>query len=241
MPAKVYSRPTIRADVESTIRKSIENGGWKPGFRLPAERELAGTYGCARMTVRLALRDLEAEGLIIRRHGSGTFVADLNPISSVLTIKDIGKEIVERGHSHHSTLLSRSRIGAGPDIAKAMHVATGTPVFRCEVIHYENSVPIQLEERFVNARLVPDFLALDLESHTVSSYLFERAPLTGAQQVVEAVNADERLAAHLEVALGAALLLVSRQTTSQGEVASVARLYHPGHAYRLLGVFSTDS
>jgi GntR family histidine utilization transcriptional repressor len=241
MPPKVHSHTTIRADVESTIRRAIENGGWKPGFRLPAERELADTYGCARMTVRLALRDLEAEGLIIRRHGSGTFVADLNPISSVLTIKDIRKEIVERGHKHHSTLLSRSKIEADGDIAAAMQVEPGTAVFRCDVIHYENNVPIQLEERFINPNLVPDFLMLDLEAHTVSSYLFERAPLTGAQQVVEAVNADARLAAHLAVALGAALLLVSRRTTSRGQVASVARLYHPGRAYRLLGVFSTDS
>jgi GntR family histidine utilization transcriptional repressor len=241
MPSKVHRPPTIRGDIESIIRKSIEDGGWKPSFRLPAERKLARTHGCSRMTVRLALRDLEAEGLIIRRHGSGTFVADLNPISSVLTIKDIRKEIAERGHRHDSTLLSRSRIEAGPDIAQAMQIAEGSTVFQCDVIHYENGVPIQLEERFVNPRLVPDFLSLDLESHTVSSYLFERAPLTGAQQVVEAVNADVRLAAHLQVVVGAALLLVSRRTTSQGEVASVARLYHPGQAYRLLGVFSTDS
>lgn len=240
MRLKAVGHTTIHADVKATLRGVIEDGGWRPGFRLPAERELAGEYRCARMTVRRALRDLEAEGLIVRRHGSGTFVADLNPISNVLMIKDIRKEIIERGHKHLSTLLSRSTIEAGNAIAEVMRIEPGTAIFRCEVIHCENGVPIQFEERFVNPALVPDFLTLDLEAHTASSYLFERAPLTGAEQVVEAVNADAALAMRLGVMPGAALLLVSRRTMSQGMVASVARLYHPGHAYRLLGAFSTD-
>ena len=241
MPPQAAVHTTIHADVRSTIRSAIEDGGWKPGFRLPAERELVETYKCARMTVRRALQDLEAEGLIVRRHGSGTFVADLQPISNVLTVKDIHEEIVGRGHRHHSTMLSRSSIKAGSAIAEAMRLAPRTAVFACEVIHYENGVPIQFEERFVNPAVVPDFLTLDLETHTASSHLFARAPLTAAEQVVEAVNADAAMAGHLNVAPGAALLRVSRRTLSQGKVASIARLYHPGHAYRLIGEFSTGS
>ena len=241
MAPQAQAHTTIHADVRSAIRSAIEDGGWKPGFRLPAERDLVRKYDCARMTVRRALQDLEAEGLIVRRHGSGTYVADLQPISNVLKVKDIHDEILERGHKHHSRLLARSRMKAGAGIAEAMRLRPGAGVFRCEVIHYENGVPIQYEERFVNPAVVPDFLALDLTFHTASSHLFERAPLTAAEQVVEAVNADDALAGHLNVEVGAALLRVSRRTISQGQVASIARLYHPGHAYRLIGVFSADS
>ncbi len=211
----------------------------KAGFRLPAERELAGSYGCARMTVRRALRDLEAEGLIVRRRGSGTFVVDLNPISNVLTIKDICKEIAERGHKHHSILLSRSKIegwhvrcGGNED-----RIRRGGLPLRSDPLRERRTHPVR--GAILNPALAPDFLTLDPEAHTASSYLFERAPLTGAEQG-EAVNADATLAAHLNVTSGAALLLVFRRTLSQGKVASVARLYHPGHAYRLLGVFSTE-
>lgn len=238
MTSPATAHTTIHRDVKFAIRNAIEDGGWQPGFRLPAEREIAETYGCARMTVRNALRDLEAEGLIVRRHGSGTFVADLRPISSVLAVRDIHDEIIERGHKHHSTVLSRSKMRASAAIAEAMRVEAGSAVFRCEVIHYENAVPIQFEERFVNPSLVPDFLTLDLQSQTASSHLFKHAPLTAAEQVVEAVNADATLARHLHVAIGAALLRVSRRTVSQGQVGSIARLYHPGHAYRLIGAFS---
>ena len=156
-PADTPTHTTIHADVRSAIRSAIEDGGWKPGFRLPAERDLVEKYHCARMTVRRALQDLEAEGLIVRRHGSGTYVADLQPISNVLTVKDIHEEILERGHKHHSKLLSRSRIKAGASIGEAMRVDRASSVFRCEVIRYENGVPIQFEERFVNPAVVPDF------------------------------------------------------------------------------------
>jgi GntR family histidine utilization transcriptional repressor len=70
--------------------------------------------------------------------------------------------------------------------------------------------------------------------------LFEHAPLTEAEQVVEAVLAAPEQALLLEVAEGSALLMVSRRTVSQGAVASVARLYHPGTRYRLVGRFSVQ-
>ena len=69
------------ATVKASLRERIARGGWQPGVRLPSERELVQEFGCARMTVHRALRELEEEGLIERRQGSGSFVAELHPIS----------------------------------------------------------------------------------------------------------------------------------------------------------------
>lgn len=227
------------ATVKASLRRAIEDGGWKPGMKLPSERQLVEQFGCARMTVRRALDELRGEGLVERRHGSGSYVANLQPISNLLKVRDIHEEIDGRGHKHSSELLRVSRIRAGREMAAAMQLATGTQVFSCRIVHYENGVPIQFEERLVNPELIPDFMDLDLHGKTPSSYLFERAPLTEAEQVVEAVNADTTLAEMLRVAVGSALLLVSRRTLSQGKVASVARLYHPGATFKLVGRFST--
>ena len=166
-------------------------------------------------------------------------MADLQPISNLLKVRDIHEEIAGRGHRHSSELLEVQRIRAGRAIAEAMQLATGAPVFSCRIVHHENGVPIQLEERFINPELVPDFMTLDLHAKTPSSYLFERAPLTEAEQVIEAVNADAAMAALLRIAPGSALLLVSRRTLSRGQVASLARLYHPGMTFKLVGRFST--
>ena len=128
-----------------------------------------------------------------------------------------------------------ARVGG---IAAAMRLRKGSTVFHVRLVHLENGVPIQLEDRHVNPALAPGFMARDFTQVTPSAVLFAHAPLTEAEQVVEAVVADAEQARALDVAAGSALLMVSRRTVSQGAVASVARLYHPGTRYRLLGHFS---
>lgn len=224
--------------VKASLRERIAAGGWQPGVRLPSERELVQQFGCARMTVHRALRELEDEGLIERRQGSGSYVAQLHPISNLLHVRDIHEEIAERGHAHATRVCSVAREKAGAEIAAAMRLKRGAAVVHVRLVHVENGLPIQLEDRHVNPALAPDLMARDFTQVTPSHVLFEHAPLTEAEQVVEAVLADAEQARLLEVAPGSALLMVSRRTVSQGAVASVARLYHPGARYRLIGRFA---
>ena len=235
---KVLARTLPYAAVKASLKLRIAQGGWQPGTRLPSERELVQEFGCARMTVHRALRELEEEGLIERRQGSGSFVAELQPISNLLRVRDIAEEIAERGHVHATRVCGLSSDAADAPTAAAMRLAVGTAVFRAQLVHLENGVPIQFEDRYVNPALAPDLLAHDFTRVTPSFVLFEHAPLTEAEQVVEATLATPALAQRLEVAVGSALLMVSRRTVSQGTVASVARLYHPGARYRLVGSFS---
>jgi GntR family histidine utilization transcriptional repressor len=227
--------------VKTSIQQRIADGGWEPGVRLPSERELVQEFGCARMTVHRALRELEAEGLIERRQGSGSYVAELHPISNLLQVRDIHDEILERGHQHTTQVFSVAREKAAADVAAAMRLRKGASVYRCKLLHLENGVPIQYEDRHVNPALVPDLLSRDFSVVTPSAVLFEHAPLTEAEQVVEAVIATPEQAQLLDVQPGSALLMVSRRTVSQGAVASIARLYHPGARFRLVGSFSVPS
>ena len=232
------SRLPPYAAVKASLRQRIAEGGWQPGARLPSERELVQEFGCARMTVTRALRELEEEGLIDRRQGSGSFVAELHPISNLLKVRDIADEIAERHHAHTTRACSATRVAADAATALAMRLPRGTVLFHVQLVHCENGLPIQFEDRFVNPALAPDLLSLDFTRVTPSALLFAHAPLTEAEQVVEAVPATAELARHLDVAVGSALLRVSRRTVSQGVVASVARLYHPGARYRIVGRFS---
>jgi len=226
------------ATVKAALRERIAQGGWQPGVRLPSERELVQTFGCARMTVHRALRELEEEGLIERRQGSGSYVAELHPISNLLQVRDIHDEIRERGHQHTTRVCKVERKKADAPTSAAMRLPRGAPVFHVQLVHLESGVPIQLEDRHVNAALAPDLMRRDFTQVTPSFVLFEHAPLTEAEQVIEAVLATPEQASLLEVDTGSALLMVSRRTVSQGAVASVARLYHPGARYRLIGRFS---
>jgi GntR family transcriptional regulator, histidine utilization repressor len=226
------------ATVKAALRERIARGGWQPGARLPSERDLVAEFGCARMTVHRALRELEEDGLIERRQGSGSYVAELHPISNLLQVRDISDEIRERGHVHGTRVCAVAREKADAQIAAAMRIPRGAWVFHVQLVHLENGIAIQLEDRHVNPALAPDLLTRDFTRVTPSFVLFEHAPLTEAEQVVEAVLATAEQARLLDVDEGSALLMVSRRTVSQGVVASVARLYHPGARYRLIGHFS---
>ena len=167
-----------------------------------------------------------------------SYVAELHPISNLLQVRDIHEEIRDRGHEHTTRVLRVAREKVDAPTGAAMRLPRGAAVYHVQLVHLENGVPIQLEDRHVNPALAPDLLARDFTAVTPAFVLFEHAPLTEAEQVVEAVLASAEQASALAVAEGSALLMVSRRTVSQGAVASVARLYHPGARYRLIGRFS---
>ncbi len=237
MSTRLPRRPTYQT-VKVSIQRRIAENGWKPGVRLPSERELVQEFGCARMTVHRALRELVAEGVIERRRGSGSYVAEIPPVSNLLEVRNIHKEIAERGHRHTTRVCSVSRERASAELAAVMRLRKGTLVFRCRLVHLENGVPIQFEDRHVNPALAPDLLQRDFTRITPTAVLLEHAPLTESEQVIEAALATREQAQLLSVQAGSAVLVVSRRTVSRDTVASVARLYHPGARYRLTGSFS---
>ncbi len=88
---------TPKGQLSARIRHDIEQrillGEWAPGFRIPMERELMETYGCARMTVNKALSALAASGLIERRRKAGSFVSQPLSQSAVIEIPDVRAEV----------------------------------------------------------------------------------------------------------------------------------------------------
>jgi GntR family transcriptional regulator len=97
-----HAPPTTRSRWLATdIRSRIIAGEWARGARVPSETELAASYQVSRVTVRTALKALEAQGLVDIRHGAGTFVADhgvairagLQELGSITaTIRELGHE-----------------------------------------------------------------------------------------------------------------------------------------------------
>jgi GntR family transcriptional repressor for pyruvate dehydrogenase complex len=76
-PLEKMERSRLSDRVADQLRKQVALGGFAPGERLPATKDLADQLGVTRLTVREALAQLEAAGLVESRHGSGTFVVDL--------------------------------------------------------------------------------------------------------------------------------------------------------------------
>ena len=95
----------IYEQVKVFIRTKIKSGDWVAGNPVPSESAFMHQFGVSRMTVNRALRELMAEGVVRRVQGSGTFVAEIDQVSSKLEIRDIQEEIEERGHVHGTEII----------------------------------------------------------------------------------------------------------------------------------------
>ena len=223
--------------VKNHILTNIDSGKWTTSSRVPSENEIVRKFGVSRMTANRALRELQDEGIVVRIAGVGSFVAERKPHTHPLEIHNIADEIRNRGHVHRATLIGLEKVRALGDLAKDFGVASKTDLFFSSIVHSENGVPIQLENRHVLPRSAPEYLKLDFARVTPYDYLTKVAPLQEAEHVLRAVMPDERTRKLLAMKRGEPCLLMVRRTWSAGAVASVARLYYPGSRYEMSGRF----
>jgi GntR family histidine utilization transcriptional repressor len=220
------------------IIEQISTGQLRPSDRVPSENELVESKSVSRMTANRALRELNTEGYVERVAGRGTFVADFRSRSHLLEVQNIADEIVRRGHAHSSRVIRQSRQHARGEIAKALHVKQGTEVFRLLLVHSENKIPIQVEDRYVLASFAPDLLQQDFAVQTPSAYLTGIAPLQEAEQSVRAAMPNPAIQKHLDMPDGEPGLVVIRRTWTKGRPVTFARLHHPGSRYELTGHYT---
>jgi GntR family histidine utilization transcriptional repressor len=231
------AKPRYQQLKEMIIRR-ISDGELLPLDRVPSENELVESMQVSRMTANRALRELTSEGYVDRIAGRGTFVADFRARSHLLEVQNIADEIARRGHSHRSEVLRQSRQHARGEIARALHVDQGSRIFHLLLVHYENGVPVQVEDRHVLADFAPDCLAQDFSQLTPSAYLTGIAPLAEAEQVVRAASPNRAIQKHLQMKPGEPCLVVIRRTWSHGRPVTFARLHHPGSRYELSGHYT---
>jgi GntR family transcriptional regulator, histidine utilization repressor len=234
---KLAAKPRYQQLKELIIGR-ISRGELRPHDRVPSENELAMAMKVSRMTANRALRELTDEGYVERIAGRGTFVTDQRARSHVLEVHNIAEEIARRGHKHSSEVLGQSRQHAQGEVALALNVAPGVDVFHLMLVHSENGVPIQMEDRHVLAEFAPDCLEQDFRRITPSAWLSAVSPLQEAEQVVRALRPDAIVRQRLQMAADEPALTVIRRTWAEGRPVTFARLHHPGSRYELTGRYT---
>lgn len=223
----------LYAGVKQMILDRIHSGEWPPKHRIPSENELVVELGVSKMTANRALRELASEGELVRIQGVGSFVAEHKGYSALFEVRNIAEEIAERGHAHQATVVVLGQETASPEIADALELEIGAPVFHSLIVHSENDVPVQIEDRFVNPAAAPDYLEQDFTTLTPNAYLTMAAPLSGSEHVVEAAMPQPWECKLLTILKTEPCLTIRRRTWSARQVVSLARLVYPGYRYRL--------
>ena len=241
MPAPPATATARYLQVKQHILRQISGGLLRAGERVPSENQLVRELDVARMTANRALRELAADGVLVRVAGVGTFVADARVHAHPLEVRNIAEEIRARGHEYASRMVSLGPVIASRELAERCGVSPGARLDHSLLVHFEGGSPLQVEDRYVNPIVVSGYLRNDFARLTPHEFLMQAAPLQRAEHTVRAIVADGRIRRLLKLEPNDACLLIRRRTWSDGQVASLADLYHPGSRYELTGAFPARS
>jgi GntR family histidine utilization transcriptional repressor len=226
--------------VKDYIAGKIQDGTWKAGERLPSESELVARFGVARMTVNRALRELVEQGRVTRIAGVGSFVADEKAQGNLLQIGRLSDDIRRRGHDYECRVMLVESISASLEVASALAMNTGDSVFHSVCVHLEGGVPMQIEDRYVNPRMSPDFGRQDFKREQPSDFLVRTVLFDQMEHVVDAVLPTPEQAELLKIKPSQPCLLLTRRTWLREVPITLVRCLHPGSRYRLGSRFRTD-
>ncbi|GAB7024457.1 histidine utilization repressor [Salidesulfovibrio brasiliensis] len=232
------SRKGLGSRIRDYIVENIDNGKWKPGDIVPGEFELMKLFSASRMTVHRAIKELATEGLVYRERGRGTFVAKRIPRSDLLVVADIAEEIRGRGADYYSDLKYLAAEPQSPLTAHVFGEGAANSLARSKVVHCENGVPVQLEDRYVDVRLAPKYLTLDFTQTTAHKYLMKAAPLMKAEHELTAVLPNSEQQYFLNIPENEPCLLLRRKTWTGERLVSYAELYYPASRYTFGGTFT---
>ena len=227
--------------VKQHILQHIDSGVWQVNQRLPSEHELVAQFGFSRMTINRALRELTDEGRLVRLQGVGTFVAQPKNHSALFEVNSIADEIRSRGHVHRCHVLLLQVQTADAEVAAALGLVQGVSVFHSQMVHDEDNVAVQFEERWVNPAMAPTYLEQDFHRTTPHDYLSATTPFSEGEHMVEALMPPKHIAEALYMPKGEPCLVVQRRTWSQGQTVTLARLWFPSSRYRLIGKFMAQN
>lgn len=174
----------LRARIEQAIR----DGVLKPGDALPSERDLAAMAEVSRVTVRKAVQKLVGEGLLVQRHGSGTFVAPkierVEQSLSVLT--SFTEDMARRSMKAESVWLDRGIYTPAPEEMMVLGLSSDDSVARVSRLRLANGTPLAIERASLSANVLP-------EPTAVASSLYAAL----AEKGLRPVRAIQRISAAL--------------------------------------------
>lgn len=226
--------------IQDTIEEKINSGEWVKGTKIPSENTLVEELGVSRMTINRALRELTQKGYLERAHGLGTFVVQPPRHTSLIEITDIAEAITEEGKQHHAEIWLLQSESSEDDVAERMEIKPGSNLYHITMLHYQNDVPIQIENRWVSP-IVPEFLNLDFKSNNPTQYLMERFRPEEIEHIVTAKLPDEDAQEMLAISREEPCLCLSKRTWRSGGVVTYVNFTSPGSRFELGSKYPTKT
>lgn len=218
--------------LKKNIEDAVDRGIIGPGDALPSERDIALKADVSRVTVRKAVQDLVKSGILVQRHGSGTFVAPrMERVEQSLSrLTSFTDDMARRGMTASSVWLDKGVYPPSPDEIMILGLSAKEMVARVSRLRIANDTPMAIERASLSLTVLPD-------PATVGSSLYNTLEKTGnrpvrAVQRISAINIGAADAKLLDVPIGSACLHIERISyLAGGKVIEFTRSIYRGDAY----------
>jgi DNA-binding GntR family transcriptional regulator len=205
----------IYLQLKEWMRQQIASGAWPAGFKLTAEADLAQKLDLARGTVRKAIEELIAEGLLTRTHGRGTFVTPA-PVEQPLAERFVthSEALIAQGIAYATHVIEQRQLPAPPTVAAQLGVAEGSSLFFLKRTRSVDGVPLLLLHNYVVVAHCPGIAEVDFTRYRLFEVLEGTCGLRleWGKRTFQAQVADANTAALLDIHPGAALMHIAQTT-----------------------------
>ena len=225
----------LYARVETALAAEISAGSLSHGDRLPTEDQLIERFAVSRTTVRKAVENLVARGLVEIRRGKGTFVTEPKLTQALTALSGFVEDMAALGRQATARLLDKRPVPATEEVARQLGVARGALVYRIERVRLADGVAMSFDETYLPLDVGEKIASNDLEAEPIFDLLELRydLPLIEAEYQLEAVTADERVARALGVVAGSPIFLIERTSYTEGQrPVDYEKLYYRGDLIR---------
>ena len=231
-----YTHIPLYIQVIDSFTNFIECNKYKPGYQLPAEAELCRSFDVSRTVIRLALKELEYKGLIYRKKGRGTFIAEPKIHESLVQdLTGFYQDMEAKGHRPQSEVLKQEIVPAAKKIAADLEIEEGTPVIQIDRLRFLDQEPIVLVTSYLPCNLVTGLDEVDLTNQSLYVYLENEhgIQISRSKRFLEAVPANQLEAELLKVDIGSPLILLdSTSYLSDGTPLEYFHALHRGDRSR---------
>ena len=198
--------------LKELLVNEIKKGRLKPGQQIPSEFKLCEQFRVSRTVVRQAISSLVQSGYLNREKGRGTFVTKPKITENLFqNLTGSYEDMLSRGIKLVTKVLEQTKCEADSEILERLKLEPGEPVIKIKRLRFISSEPIALVTTYLPYKICPSLLEENLTNQSLYGVLGEKYDLRIAhgRRSLEAVSADRKTAALLEVKVGTPLMLLN--------------------------------
>jgi GntR family transcriptional regulator len=224
--------------LKNAFRQAIRKALIPANAALPPERELVDMLKLSRMTIRKAMEGLVQEGLLLRRRGAGTFVAN-RAEKNFSKLTSFTEDMISRGRKPKSEWLEKTRAIASTDELLNLGLSPGTHVYRLSRLRFADNKVISLEHTVVPAHCLPSIDMIDNSLYRALEQVGNR-PVRALQRLRAVLFTPEQAEKLLARPGEAGLMIERRSFSANGRSCELSKSWYRSDAYDVIAELNNN-